>query len=396
MFNRRVLDVKPSATAELIGKVADYKRRGIDVMQFNVGEPDFDTPAHICDEARLALDNGFTRYTAVAGIHELREAIANKLKKENGIDCAAENVAVTVGGKQAVYNSIIALCNEGDEVIVLTPCWVSYIEMVTLAGAIPVLVETKEEEDFLLNIDNLKKAVTAKTKAIIINTPNNPTGAVYTKKSLEELAVLAVANNIYVISDEIYEKLLYENGQHHSIASFNEDINKLTLTINGFAKAFAMTGWRIGYVAGDKDLMKQLIKIQGHSTSATNSIAQKAAVAALEGTQEPVAHMVSEYANRRVFLYSRLNAMENISCAKATGAFYLVPNISKFFGKSYNDYSINDSFDMADYLLEEAKVAVVPGKAFEMPNNIRIAYSNSLDNIKEGMNRMEEALSKLK
>lgn len=396
MFNRRVLDVKSSATAELIGKVADYKRRGIDVMQFNVGEPDFDTPAHICDEARLALDNGFTRYTAVAGIHELREAIANKLKNENGIDCAAENVAVTVGGKQAVYNSIIALCNEGDEVIVLTPCWVSYIEMVKLAGAIPVLVETKEEEDFLLNVDNLKKAVTAKTKAIIINTPNNPTGAVYTKKSLEELAVLAVANNIYVISDEIYEKLLYENGQHHSIASFNEDIKKLTLTINGFAKAFAMTGWRIGYVAGDKDLMKQLIKIQGHSTSATNSIAQKAAVAALEGTQEPVAHMVSEYANRRVFLYSRLNAMENISCAKATGAFYLVPNISKFFGKSYKDYSINDSFDMADYLLDEAKVAVVPGKAFEMPNNIRIAYSNSLDNIKEGMNRMEGALSKLK
>ncbi len=396
MFNKRVLNVKPSATAELIGKVADYKRRGIDVMQFNVGEPDFDTPAHICDEARLALDNGFTRYTAVAGIHELRESIAKKLKNENGIDCAAENVAVTVGGKQAVYNSIIALCNEGDEVIVLTPCWVSYIEMVTLAGAIPVLVETKEEEDFLLNIDNLKKAVTDKTKAIIINTPNNPTGAVYTRASLEELAELAVANNIYVISDEIYEKLLYENGQHHSIASFNEDINKLTLTINGFAKAFAMTGWRIGYVAGDKDLMKQLIKIQGHSTSATNSIAQKAAVAALEGTQEPVAHMVSEYANRREFLFKRLNEMENISCAKATGAFYLVPNISKFFGKSYNEYSINDSFDMADYLLDEAKVAVVPGKAFEMPNNIRIAYSNSLDNIKEGMNRMEEAFGKLK
>lgn len=395
MFSKRVLDVKPSATAELIGKVADYKRRGIDVLQFNVGEPDFDTPAHICEEARLALDTGFTRYTAVPGIHELRETIAKKLKNENGIDLKAENIAVTVGGKQAVYNSITALCNEGDEVIILTPCWVSYIEMVTLAGATPVLVETKEEEDFLLNVEYVKKAVTEKTKAIIINTPNNPTGAVYTKSSLEELADLAVENNIYVLSDEIYEKLLYENGQHHSIASFNEDIKKLTLTINGFAKAYAMTGWRIGYVAGDKDLMKLLIKIQGHSTSATNSIAQKAAVAALDGTQKPVDDMIAQYADRRTFLFSRLNKMDNITCAKATGAFYLVPNISKFFGKSYNDYTINDSFDMADYLLDEASVAVVPGKAFEMPNNIRIAYSNSLENIKEGMDRMEEALNKL-
>lgn len=396
MFSKNVLKVKPSATAELIGKVADYKRKGIDVIQFNVGEPDFDTPKHICEEAKKAIHDGFTRYTALQGIHDLREAICKKLKNDNNVEYYPNNVVVTVGGKQAVYNSIMALCNEEDEAIILTPCWVSYIEMVTLAGATPVLVETLEEEGFQLNMENIKNAITDKTKVIIINTPNNPTGAVYSKESLEELADIAVKNDIYVIADEIYEKLVYEGAENYSIASFNEEIKKLTLTINGFAKAYAMTGWRIGYVAGPEEIIKLIINIQGHSTSATNSITQKAAVVALNGTQEPITEMVKEYDERRVFLYERLNSMKDITCTKATGAFYLVPNVSKYFGRKYNGTIINDSIDMANYLLEEVKIAVVPGKAFEMPNNIRIAYSNSMENLIKGMDRMEEALMKLK
>jgi aspartate aminotransferase len=395
MFSRNVLSVKPSATAVLIGKVAECQRRGIDVIKFNVGEPDFDTPEHICQEAKKAIDEGFTRYTATQGIFELREAICNKLKEDNGLEYTPENITVTVGGKQAVYNALMALCNEEDEVLIPTPCWVSYIEMVRLTGATPVLAETLEDEGFQLNIDNIKAAITDKTKVIIINTPNNPTGAVYSRESLKELADIAVEKGIYVISDEIYEKLVYEDSKHYSIASFNEDIKKLTIIVNGFAKAFAMTGWRIGYAVGEKEIIDLMIKIQGHSTTGTNSIAQKAAVVALNGPKEFLGVMVKAYDERREYLYNRLNAMKDVTCNKPTGAFYLVPNISKYFGMKLDGTILKDSFDIANYLLDEAEIGVVPGKAFEMPNNIRIAYSNSMDNIIEGMNRMEEALMKI-
>ncbi len=396
MFNENVLNVKPSATAELMTKMADYKRKGIDVISLNVGEPDFDTPAHISQAGIEAIQNGSTRYAPVAGIHELRQAVCTKLKLENSIIYNPENIIVTVGAKQAVFNTLLALCNPGDEVIILTPCWVSYIEMVTLTGATPVLVETLEDKGFQLNLEQIRKAFNARTKAIIFNTPNNPTGAVYTRDSLEELASLAVEHNTYVIADEIYEKLIYEDAVHHSIASFNDAIKKLTITINGFSKAYAMTGWRVGYVAAEMEIIKLLTKIQGHSTSSTSTISQEAAVAALEGPQRPTEEMILAYDERRKYLHQRLSAMKNISCTKVTGAFYLVPNVSAYYGKTAGNSFINDSVDLATYLLEEAKVAVVPGNAFEMPNNVRIAYSNSMLNLTEGMDRMEQALEKIK
>lgn len=396
MLTKRIQNISPSMTLELTGKVADLRRQGIDIIAYNLGEPDFGTPENICKAAMAAIEAQKTKYTTVSGIAELREAICEKLLKDNHVTYAPNQICVGTGAKQPLVDAVLALCEEGDEVIVPTPCWVSYLEMVKLSGAAPVLVKNREEDGFALNIEGIKNAITPKTKAIMINTPNNPTGAVYTEKDLRALAALACEHDFYIISDEVYEKLIYESKAHFCIASISDEVKDRCVIINGFSKAYSMTGWRIGYAAGNAALIKGMSSLQGHTTSNTCSIAQYAALEALRGPQESLEIMRKEFDRRRKFLLERLNAMDGITCVNADGAFYLMPNVTSFYGKSYNGKTIRDSFDMADYLLEEARIAVVPGAAFEAPENLRISYSNSMECLIDGMDRMEEALKKLR
>lgn len=396
LLTKRVKNMKPSATVELTAKVLDLKRQGVDVIALNVGEPDFNTPENVCRIGKKAIDEGFTKYTTVSGTVELREAICKKLLEDNKIKYSPKEIIVSTGGKQVLINAVLALCEEGDEVLLPTPCWVSYIEMIKLAGSKPVLIKTEEEDEFQLNIQKIKEAITDKTKAIIINTPNNPTGAVYTEETLRELGQLAVKHDFYIISDEIYEKLVYDGCKHISIASFSSEIKEKTIVVNGFSKAYAMTGWRLGYGAGPAEVIKGMTSLQGHMTTSANSISQMAAVEALEGPKESIDYMRTQYDKRRKYLLDRLNKMKDIRCSQARGAFYLMPNISSLFGKSYKGEIIKDSKDVANFLLDKAHIAVVPGEAFEAPENVRISYSNSLKKIKEAMDRMEKALSILK
>ncbi len=396
MLSRIAANITPSATVAITAKIAECRRSGIDVIGLNIGEPDFNTPANIGEAAKSAIDSGFTRYTAVSGILEIRKAIAEKLRMDNGLDYSPEQISVGTGAKQSLINGIQALCGEGDEVIIPTPCWVSYIEMVKMAGATPVLVQTYESERFALNLENVKKAITDKTKCVLINTPNNPTGAVYNKEVLRSLGELAVKHDFYVISDEIYEKLIYENKRHVSIASLSEAIKEKSLVINGFSKAYAMTGWRIGYVAGATEIVKAINSIQSHTTSNVNSISQMAAIEALRGSQDSIDNMIQTFDERRKFLFQRLNQIEGVQCAPADGAFYLMPNVSSYYGKSFKGTVIGNSVDMTEFILDQAKVAVVPGDAFQSPENIRVAYSNGIELISEGIDRLEKVLKLLK
>lgn len=396
MLSKRIENMAPSSTVALTAKVGELKRQGVDIISFNVGEPDFNTPANINKEAIKAINEGFTKYTAAAGIPELRDAICEKLMNDNGVKYKSSQITVGTGAKQSLANAILTVCDDGDEVIVPTPCWVSYTELIKLAQGTPVLVETDESDGFQLNIDKIKSVITNRTKAIIINTPNNPTGAVYNRKILTELGNLAVQNNFYIISDEVYEKLVYDGEKHVCIASISSEIKEKTIIINGFSKAYAMTGWRIGYGAGPDDVIKGMNALQSHMTSNTNSITQKAAIEALNGPQEVVDFMREKFNERRIYLLSRLKNIKNIECVEAKGAFYLIPNISRLFGKEYNGKVLENSADFASFLLEAAHVAVVAGDAFEAPNCIRISYSNSIENIKEGMDRIEMAITLLK
>jgi aspartate aminotransferase len=396
MISRRIKNMAPSATVELTAKVGELKRQGIDIISFNVGEPDFNTPNNINEAGKKSIDDGFTKYTAAAGIPELREAICKKLKEDNGVEYKPSQISVGTGAKQSLVNAILTICDDGDEVILPTPCWVSYIEMIKLAQGTPVLVSTDEKNGFQLDIDKIKSAITDKTKAILLNTPNNPTGAVYSQEALREIGELAVKHNFYVISDEVYEKLVYDDEKHVCIASLSPEIKEKTIVINGFSKAYAMTGWRIGYGAGADIIIKGMNALQSHMTSNTNSITQKAAIEALAGPQDAIEYMRQKFDERRKYLVNRLRSMENIECADAKGAFYLMPNVSKLYGKEHSGRVLKNSMDIASFLLDVAHIAVVPGDAFESPENIRISYSNSLENIIEGMNRMERALALLK
>lgn len=396
MLSERVKNMKPSATLELTARVAELKRNGVNVISFNVGEPDFNTPDNICREAKRAIDEGFTKYTPVSGIMPLREAICAKLKQDNNVEYTPAQISVGTGAKQPLVNAILTVCNPGDEVILPTPCWVSYTEMIKLSGAVPVLIPTVESGGFMLDLDKIEAAITPKTRAVLINTPNNPTGAVYSEADLRRLGQMAVDHGIYIISDEVYEKLTYDGRQHFCIASISPEVKRLSIIINGFSKAYAMTGWRMGYAAAEKEIIDGMNSIQGHMTSAPNSITQRACVEALTGPQEALEMMRESFDQRRRFLLERLNAMDGISCANSTGAFYLMPNVSGLFGKSKGQRTLASSADVASYLLDEAHIAVVPGEAFEAPQNVRISYSNSMENIEEGMNRMERALRELK
>ena len=383
-----------SPTAAMLAKVAELRRQGKDIISLNVGEPDFGTPEYIKAAAKTAIDEDFTRYTTESGFLELRQAIAKKLKEENGIDCALTEITTTVGAKQALFAAMMVIAQPGDEVLLPIPCWVSYTEMVKLAGAVPVFVPVRPG-NYELDLEAIERAITPRTKAIVICSPNNPTGAVYSEESLRHLARLAVTHDFFIIADEIYEKLIYDDAKHFSVASISPEVRDRTITINGFSKAYAMTGWRIGYAAARADIIKGIITMQSQTTSCTNSIAQKAALAALEGPQEDVAAMVSAFKERRDYVYSRLNAMDGVICAQARGAFYFYPDIQALLGTSFRGQTIETAVDLCQYLLDEALVSTVPGEAFNLPGKLRISYSNSMENLKEAMDRMESTLAKL-
>lgn len=393
-LSSRAMQIAPSATMQLTAIVADMTRSGIDVVKLNLGEPDFDTPHNIVEACKRALDDGKTRYTTVSGVAELREAICDKLKKDNGVLYSEKNISFGTGAKQPLFNTLFVTVDPGDEVIIPSPCWVSYVEMVKLCGGVPVIVPCLEADGFSLDLEAIEKAVTGRTKAIIINTPNNPTGAVYTEEALRKLAAMALKHGFYIISDEVYEKLIYDGEKHFCIASISDDVKEISFIVNGFSKAYAMTGWRAGYVAGPAAAIAKINNVQGHTTTNACTFVQWACVEALRGPQRALAEMVAEFDKRRKYLVCALNDL-GFESKMPKGAFYVMPNVSPLYGKSYGGTMIKNSNDAAEFMLREAQIAVVPGAAFCAPDNVRVAYSNSLENIKKAMSRLGNAIAKL-
>jgi aspartate aminotransferase len=393
---KRAQAIKPSPTLATAAKAKTMKAQGIDVVDFGVGEPDFDTPENVKQAGIKAIQSGFTKYTPAGGTDELKEAVIEKFRKDNGIHYEKKQVLISCGAKHSLYNIAEALFDPGDEIIIPSPYWVSYPDQVLLNDAVPVIVQTTEDEGFKLSAKKLEKAITRKTKALILNSPSNPTGLAYDKKTLEDIAALAVKHNIYVISDEIYEKLIYDNFTHTSIASLGSEIKNLTIIVNGVSKSHAMTGWRIGYAAGPMDVITAMANIQSQSTSNPTSISQKAAVEALRGPQNFIGSMNAEFDKRRKYMVERLNKINGVSCLMPIGAFYAFPRVSSFYGKSIRGRIIKNSADMATYLLDDAQVALVSGDAFGADSYIRLSYATSMDNIHKGIERIEKALSVLK
>jgi aspartate aminotransferase len=391
MLSERSQRVKPSPTLAMDAKAKAMKAQGVDVVNFGVGEPDFDTPDNIKEAAIRAIREGFTKYTPVGGIDPLKDAIREKFHKDNGLDYSREEIIVSCGAKHSLYNIAQALYGPGDEVIIPTPYWVSYPAQVLLNDAVPVFVRTREEDSFMLRAEVLKEHITDRTKALILNSPSNPTGLTYSRKALEEIAEVVLRNNLYVISDEIYEKLLYDDAEHVSIASLGSEIRQRTIVVNGLSKSHAMTGWRIGYTAGPQEIIKAMTKIQSQSTSNPTSIAQKAALEALTGPQDFIQTMRAEFDRRRKFLVEELNSTPSVRCLTPTGAFYAFPNTSGLYGRG----GISSSSDLAMYLLEEANVALVPGDAFGDDGYIRISYATSMEDIKKAMERIKQAVRKM-
>ncbi|NLI58404.1 MAG: pyridoxal phosphate-dependent aminotransferase [Clostridium sp.] len=393
-LSKRALSISPSSTLVIDAKAKKMRLEGVDVVGFGAGEPDFDTPEHIKEAAVKAIKEGFTKYTPASGMLELKEAVCRKLKKDNGLEYKLENIVISNGAKHSLANIFQAICNPGDEVIIPCPCWVSYPEMIKMASGKPIRLKATEEEGFKPSIDKFLGAITEKTKAIIINSPSNPTGMVYTEEELREIAKIAVEKKIYIISDEIYEKLIYDNLKHVSIASFNEEIKDLTILVNGVSKSYSMTGWRIGYTASNEKIADVMTNIQSHFTSNPNSIAQKAALAALDGNDDIIDAMISEFVKRRDYMVDRINSIEGISCIKPNGAFYVMMNISKLIGKEIKGVKITGSDVFANVLLEKANVALVPGSGFGTDIHVRLSYATSFENITEGLNRIEKFLNK--
>jgi len=394
-LSKSITSIQPSATLAIDAKAKALKAAGSDVVGFGAGEPDFDTPAHIIDAAIEAMKQGKTRYTPASGTLELRKAICVKLKRDNGLTYEPAQIVVSNGAKHSLFNALSAICNPGDEVILPAPYWVSYYELIKMTGATPVLVTTTKESEFLATVSQLQAATTDKTKAIILNSPCNPTGAVYSKEQLREIADYAVKNDIYVISDEIYESLVYGSATHTSIASFNDAIKDLTIVVNGLSKAYAMTGWRIGYTASNAAIAKAMGNLQSHATSNPNSIAQAASIAALEGDQTPMLEMVKEFSKRKDYMMQRVEAISGISAPTPKGAFYVFADISELFGKKCDGKEITCAMDFADMLLEKHNTAVVPGEAFGDKRYIRLAYATSIESIRKGMDRIEAFVGSL-
>lgn len=381
---------------KVAAKAIQLKAEGADLVDFSVGEPDFPTPEHIKEAARIGIDNNFTKYTVNEGMLELRIAIAEKLKRENNLEYDPKEILVSNGAKQALFNVVMTLVEEGDEVLIPAPYYVSYPEMVKIAGGKPVTVQTKAEDGFKLMPDALLDAINEKTKALILCSPSNPTGLVYTEKELEALGEVIKEKNIFVISDEVYEKLIYDDIPFASMASVSPELKSLTAVVNGLSKSYAMTGWRIGYAACRREIITGASKIQSHSTSGASSVSQYAGITALSGPQDTIKVMNKEFKRRRDYIYEKLISVPGVKSTRPSGAFYIFPDLSSFYGKSFNGHTVNSSSDMALYILEEAKVAVVPGIAFGSDDHIRISYSTSMENIVEGVDRIISALGKLK
>ncbi|MFZ5651658.1 MAG: pyridoxal phosphate-dependent aminotransferase [Bacillota bacterium] len=392
----RALNISPSPTLSIDAKAKKMVADGMDVVNFGVGEPDFDTPENIRQAAIDAINKGMTRYTAVAGIDSLKAAIVKKFKVDNGLEYQPSQIVVSAGAKHSLYNAFQVLCQEGEEVILPAPYWVSHLEQIKLAGAVPVIVQTRVSNGFKLTTEELESVLTPRTGLILLNSPSNPTGAVYTRSELEALGEILARQKVSIISDEIYEKLIYDGAEHVSIASLSPELKELTVVINGVSKSYAMTGWRIGYAAAPQAVAKAMADLQSHSTSNPTSIAQAASVAALEGPQEKLYEMVREFNSRRDYMLERVNSIPGLSCARPSGAFYLFPDMSSFIGKSYDGREIKGSSDLAAILLEEALVALVPGIAFGDDRCFRLSYAASMERIREGMDRIEKVLSRLK
>jgi aspartate aminotransferase len=395
VLSHRASGLKPSPTLAIQAKAKSMQAQGVNVISFGAGEPDFDTPDSIKRAAVRAIEEGFTKYTAVGGIDELKDAVIHKFQRDNRLTYKRSQILVSCGGKHSFYNLAQSLFDRGDEVIVPAPYWVSYPPMVALAEATPVILETREQRGFKMTPEDLKKVITPRTKALIVNSPSNPTGGAYTKKELETIAEIALSHGIFVISDEIYEKIIYDGFEFVSIASLGEEIKKKTLIVHGVAKTYSMTGWRIGYTAGPEEIIAAMTNIQSQSTSNPNSIAQKATIEALLGPQDEVDQMVHAFAQRRDTIVDRLNRIEGVSCFKPSGAFYAFPNFSSYFKSSYQGKKIGNSTGLADFLLDVANVAVVPGIEFGADPFERFSFATSLENIQEGLGRIEKALKKL-
>ncbi len=390
-YSRKYSAIEPSITLAISAKEKKMKSEGIDIIGFSVGEPDFKTPMNIRNRAIQSIENDPIGYTAADGMPNLKKSIIKKLRDDNNLDYKPGQIVVSNGAKHSLHNAIEAITNPGDEIIVPSPYWVSYIELINMSGAKPVIIKGIEENEFKINAEDISNAITEKTKAIIINSPSNPTGAVYTKEELMKIADIAVKNDLIVISDEIYEKLIYD-GEHISIASFSDDIKERTILINGMSKAYAMTGWRIGYTASNKEIASIMSNMQSHATSNPNTIAQYASIEGLEGDKSSIEKMKDEFNIRRDLMVSLVNDIPLLSCQKPKGAFYVMVNISNAIGKTIKGIKINGSMDFANLLLEIAQVAVVPGIAFGVDNYVRLSYATSQEKIKEGINRIKNCL----
>ena len=392
-YSKKFESIAPSPTLAIDSKFKEMKAAGHDVVGFGAGEPDFDTPSHIKQAAINAILSGKTKYTPASGTMELKKAICDKFLRDNSLSYSPENIVVSNGAKHSLINAFGAILNPGDEVIVPAPYWVSYPEMIKYNDGIPVILHTTEEDGFKFTAKSLEKAVTPKTKALVLNSPSNPTGMVYTEDELREIADVCLKHDLYIISDEIYEHLVYGSSKHISIASFSEEIKDRTIIINGLSKTYAMTGWRIGFTASNAKLAKLMSNVQSHTTSNPNSIAQEAAVAALNGPTEELTEMISQFDLRRKYMVEHMNKIDGVSCLEPEGAFYVMMNIEKLIGKTIKGKKINSADDFAEIFLEAELVAVVPGTGFDAPHHVRWSYATSLENIKEGLRRLARLLA---
>lgn len=394
-FARRLDMIKPSATLAITAKANAMKAAGINVLNFGAGEPDFDTPQAAKEAAIAAIEQGFTKYTAVGGTDELKEAIAAKFERDHKLTYKRSQIAVSCGAKHSLYNLAQALFEEGDEVLIPSPYWVSYPDIVLLTGAKPVIITTKEEEGFKLSPRALQSAITSRTKALIINSPSNPSGITYTREELSAIAHVLLERDILIISDDIYEKIIYDGLTFHNILNVDARLKEKTILVNGVSKAYAMTGWRIGYLAAPEEIVAATVKLQSQSTSNPSSIAQKAALGALLGDQSVVAAMTAEFQRRRDYIVAGLNSIPGISCLLPQGAFYVFPRVSSLYGATVDGLKIENSTQFAAYLLQEARVALVPGVEFGHDENLRLSYATSLSVIEEGIKRIARAVEKL-
>jgi len=395
ILTKKIKKLREPSTIAIAQKARSLRKQGLDVISFAVGEPDFDTPDNIKEKALEAIKNGFTKYTPVDGIDRLKEAICSKLKGDNDLDYSPSEIIVSCGAKHSLYNICQVLFEKDDEVIILSPFWLVYPGQVALAGARPVIIDTSKSEDFTVSANELNEFVTTKTKAIILNNPCNPSGKVYSTQELEIISRTAIENDFFIIADEIYEKLVYDGAKHVSVAALGKEAKDRTITVNGVSKAYAMTGWRIGYAAGPQPIIGAMKKIQGHSTTNPASIAQYASVEALLGPQNEVENMRKQYQKRRDYMVSEINSIEGVSCGMPKGAFYVFLKVNELFNKKVGESAINDSVSFCSYILDEARVALVPGKAFGCDNFVRLSYATDMQSITEGIKRLREAVNKL-